>query len=298
MVGKTLVGAGFRPELLPLFVNTDGADIDVECTELISNRYFADNGGILNKSELDRLSAIPIILHGLSGNTASVTGPSRSYLEQVRQLADRVDAFAISDHLAFTAASDRSLGHLAPNLFDSELLTATRDHIEVMNEVTGRRICLENLATTVMMSGSTYTPEEYYLRLLDTSADWDCLLDVTNLWINSVNRDVDPEAFITAIPPERLRYLHLAGGTWHNGEMIDSHSAPVHTEVFDLLHVVLDHARPQAIIIERDSDWDGAVEQVRDDLATVRAIVAEHQPDSGESEPIRGVRLDAVAVDA
>jgi uncharacterized protein len=287
----TLVGAGYRPELPGIFDMDNPA---VDCAELVADRYFGE-GGFCRSWELRSLAGLPVIAHGLSGNTASFLGPDLSYLEQIRHLVDDVDAITYSDHLALTAVAGRELGHLAPNLFDDELLEAAAGNIRRMVEVTGRRVCLENLATTTMISGSTYNPEEFYLAMLGVSDQWDCLLDLTNVWINSQNRAVDPEAFVDAIPPERIGYIHLAGGTRLHGELVDTHSHAVHVEVFDLLDRVLQRATPQAIIIERDSNWEGAEEELRSDVARVRSIVSSHQSPvdravSGES-PVAGDEL-------
>jgi uncharacterized protein len=276
-MGMTLVGAGYRPELHDLFV---GASAEVECAELIANRYFATEA-VARPWELAELSGLPLVVHGLSGNVASVSGPDASYLGHIAQLADFTSAVAYSDHLAFTATPERSLGHLAPNRFDDELLGLAAGHIETMGRLTGRRVCLENLATKVMVTGSTYTPEEFYLQLLDASTGWDCLVDLTNVWINSQNRPVDPEKFIDAIPPSRLRYVHLAGGQWMHGELVDSHSAAVHPEAFELLAYLLDRAEPAVIIIERDGNFEGAEAEMRADLATARELVAARSRRSG-----------------
>ena len=265
------VGAGYRPELRELF--EDGKR-QVGCVELIANRYFA-TGGVNRSWEIAQLSGLPIILHGLSGNVASATGPSREYLEQMRILAEHTGAVICSDHLAFTASKDRSLGHLAPNLFDDELLDCACRNIELIAEVTGRRPCLENLATKTMIGGSKYTPEEFYLLLLERSDAWDCLLDLTNIWINAQNRPVEPTDFISGIPPERIRYVHLAGGRWMHGELVDSHSEAVHPEAIDLLGLLLESSEPEAVIIERDSNWQHAYQEVAEDLVTVRRVVAE-----------------------
>jgi len=269
----TMVGAGYRHELPGLF---HGEEPAVDCCELIADRYFGDKG-FSRAWELRRIAGLPTITHGLCGNAASVHGPDTAYLGQIRRLADAIDAIAYSDHLALTGVTGRALGHLAPNLFDDELLAASVRNIEKMVDITGRRPRLENLATKTMMTGSKYTVEEFYLQLLDASDQWDCLLDLTNTWINSENRGVDALAFIDAIPPERLGYIHLAGGIRNHGEWVDSHSQAVHTEVFDLLDYLLARVAPMAIIIERDSNFAGAEAELRADLSRVREIVAKHQ---------------------
>ncbi len=272
-----MVGAGYRPELPELYSGPDGCAVDV--VELVADRYFADSG-FCRSWELRELgvAGIPVAIHGLCGNVASVSGPTEAYLGRIARLADAVGAVAYSDHLAFTAAGGHALGHLAPNRFDDELLECAVANIARISAATGRRVRLENLATTTMISGSTYTPEEFYRELLDASPEWDCLLDLTNIWINSQNRPLDAEAFIDSLPAERIRYIHLAGGTRHGEEWIDSHSRPVHEEVFRLLERVLTRANPDIIFIERDTDWEGAADQVRADLATVRSILAAADP--------------------
>jgi uncharacterized protein (UPF0276 family) len=270
----TYVGASYRPELAGLFAGETPA---IDCTELIADRYFGRSGtGFSRAWELRRLLGVPTIIHGLCGNAASVHGPEPEYLAQIRRLADAVSAIAYSDHLAFTGVPGRALGHLAPNLFDDDLLAAAAANIARIADLTGRRVCLENLAVKTTISGSRYTPEEFYLRLLETSDQWDCLLDLTNIWINSRNRTVDPVKFIDALPAGRVGYIHLAGGILVDGEWIDSHSQAVHEEVFGLLDHLLAKSSPIAVIIERDGSWSGAEAELRADLSRVRAIVAGH----------------------
>jgi uncharacterized protein len=274
----TLVGAGYRPEMPGLF---HGEEPAVDCAELVADRYFGETG-FSRAWELRRLAGLPTIAHGLCGNTASVHGPDPAYLAQIRRLVDAIDAIAYSDHMALTGVTGRALGHLAPNLFDDELLTAAAGNIAMMMDVTGRRPCLENLATKTMITGSAYTVEEFYVRLLDVSDQWDCLIDLTNIWINSQNRDVDPLRFIDSIPAERVGYIHLAGGIKEHGEWVDSHSNAVHDEVFELLDYLLARAAPIAVIIERDTNFAGAEAELRADLGRVRQIVAKHQGEIGD----------------
>jgi uncharacterized protein (UPF0276 family) len=266
----TLVGAGYRPEMRQLF-ESDGV-LAVECVELIADRYITEEG-LTRAWELTPLEGIPTLIHGLAGNVASASGPDSAYLERMALLADVTSAAIYSDHLAFTGSGDHGLGHLAPNRFDDELLELSATHVATIAAQTGRRVLLENLATNVVLPGSTYTPEEFYLRLLQVSDEWDCLLDLTNVWINAQNRRVDTLGFIGSIPPERVRSVHLAGGQRIGAEWVDSHSQRVHEEVFDLLRCLCQRAKPDFVIIERDSNWRHAEEEVGSDLGRTREII-------------------------
>jgi uncharacterized protein (UPF0276 family)/alkylation response protein AidB-like acyl-CoA dehydrogenase len=278
----TLVGVSYRPEISGLCHGTAAV---ADCVELIGDRYHGSAEGFARSWELRSVAGLPTIIHSLCGNAASAHGPEDGYLARVRRLADAVSPLLCSDHLAFTGAPGRELGHLAPNLFDDELLGAAARNIERIVAATGRRICLENLATKTVITGSEYQPEEFYLRLLDESDQWDCLLDLTNLWLNSRNRSVDPVKFIDAIPPHRIGYVHLAGGIQVHGEWVDSHTQPVHEEVFELLDYLLTRAAPAALIIERDGNWAGAEAELRADLSRARAIVAARQAASEPQPP-------------
>jgi hypothetical protein len=251
----------------------------VDCAELIGDRYFAAEG-FCRAWELQGLAdaGVGMIVHGLSGNFASVTGPNDEYLDQIAKLFEGTAAIGYSDHLAFTGTGEHALGHLAPNRFDDELLELAAGHIDRVGRRTGRRVCLENLATTTMMSGSTYTPEEFYLKLLEVSPGWDCLLDLTNIWINAQNRPLDVYGFLDELPADRVRFIHLAGGRRIGDELVDTHSNQVHPEVFPLLEYLLTKATPDVILIERDSNWEGAEAEVRSDLGRVREMLRHTVP--------------------
>jgi len=117
------------------------------------------------------------------------------------------------------------------------------------------------------------------------SDQWDCLLDLTNIWINAQNRPVDAVEFVLAIPPSRIRYLHLAGGRWLHDELVDTHSESVHPEVYDLLATLLSVARPEAVIVERDSNWRNAYDEVVDNIARARSVIEAVQ----QHETVTGV---------
>jgi uncharacterized protein (UPF0276 family) len=265
-MNRPLIGAGYRPELPGLY--------DAAPHQLVDVRYFATEGFSF-PWELEALAdaKLPVTLHGLSGNVASVGGPDDQYLDQIAKLADATDARYYSDHLAMTEAGGHALGHLAPNRFDDQLLECAAANIARIVDRTGRRVRLENLATTTMIAGSTYTPEEFYRELLSASDQWDLLLDLTNVWINSRNRPLDAVEFIDSLPAERISYIHLAGGE-RREEWIDTHSQAVHEEVFDLLVHLLERVTPDVIMVERDQNWEHAKAEVIEDLARVRDIVA------------------------
>jgi uncharacterized protein (UPF0276 family) len=70
-----------------------------------------------------------------------------------------------------------------------------------------------------------------------------------------VNLGFDPYEFLASIPLERTVQIHLAGGRYVKDVLVDTHSAPVHETVWEMLGYVLDRAPVKAILLEWDQDW-------------------------------------------
>jgi uncharacterized protein (UPF0276 family) len=119
---------------------------------------------------------------------------------------------------------------------------------------------------------------EFLSRVLTrTGCGW--LLDVTNVYANAVNHGYDPYAFIREVMPAAHRVqMHLAGGYFDEKAQryFDSHSFPVHQEVWDLYRFALQEGRGkvEAVFIERDADFP-TESGWRDEVREARAIAEE-----------------------
>jgi hypothetical protein len=100
-----------------------------------------------------------------------------------------------------------------------------------------RRIALENVSYYAA-PGAELSEIEFLSAVLD-EAGCDLLLDVNNIYVNSVNHRYDPVEFLQSLPGDRIAYAHIAG---HQNEaedlIVDTHGADVIPGVWDLL----DHA--------------------------------------------------------
>jgi uncharacterized protein (UPF0276 family) len=108
------------------------------------------------------------------------------------------------------------------------------------------------------------------------AADCDLLLDVNNVYVNSVNHRYDAKAFIAAMPAERVAYLHIAG---HYNEapdlIVDSHAAAVIDPVWDLLDHTYAHCGVKTTLLERDFRFPPLAELL-DELKHIRTIQHPH----------------------
>ena len=75
-----------------------------------------------------------------------------------------------------------------------------------------------------------------FLNTVLEQADCQLLLDVNNVYVNSVNHKYDPKEFLKALPGQRIAYGHIAG---HYNEaddlLVDTHGADVVDPVWLLL---------------------------------------------------------------
>ena len=111
---------------------------------------------------------------------------------------------------------------------------------------------LENVTYYMVVSDREMTELEFTLAILER-ADCGLLLDVNNVYINSINHGFDAEAFIRAIPPERIGQIHLAGHEDMGDLIKDTHDRPVSEDVWALFETTIDHAGPVTTNIEWDS---------------------------------------------
>ena len=83
---------------------------------------------------------------------------------------------------------------------------------------------------------STEMDELHFINEVLESADCDLLLDINNVYVNSINHGYDPSEFLRGLPRQRIAYGHIAG---HSKEeealLIDTHGTDVTEAVWDLL---------------------------------------------------------------
>ena len=84
-------------------------------------------------------------------------------------------------------------------------------------------------------------------------ADCGLLLDVNNIYVNSINHQYDAREFMASLPGHRVVYGHIAG---HYNEAedlrVDTHGADVIDPVWDLLDLAYKQFGVFPTLLERD----------------------------------------------
>ena len=129
----------------------------------------------------------------------------------------------------------------------------------------GRRIAVENVSSYLSFRADRL-PEWEFLAAVAEEADCGILLDVNNVFVSAHNHGFDPEAYVDAIPAERVFQIHLAGHSVEGPLRIDTHDARVCDEVWALYAYALARTGPVSTLIE----WDDRIPP----LATLEAEAA------------------------
>nr|WP_274533172.1 DUF692 family multinuclear iron-containing protein [Photorhabdus temperata] len=74
---------------------------------------------------------------------------------------------------------------------------------------------------------------EFMNRIIKGS-DCGMLLDINNLYINSMNHNYDPKEFLLKLPLDHVVEIHLAGGAYKFDMIIDTHANDIWSEVWEL----------------------------------------------------------------
>ena len=224
----------------------------VDWLEIISDNYLCAGGKPLHM--LDTIRAdYPMAMHGVSLSIGSADGLDRPYLQQLRQLAERIEPLWISDHLCWTGLSGHNSHDLLPLPYTVEALGVVVEHVRQVQDTLGRRLVLENVSSYLTYRSDEMT-EWQFLREVCERADCLLLLDVNNIYVSSVNHDFDPIEYLHALPPERIQQIHLAGHSDNGNHIVDTHDHPVAEPVWALYAEACRLLGSVATMVERDDN--------------------------------------------
>lgn len=225
---------------------------NVDWFEVVTENYLVPGGKPLHY--LDRIrERYPLVMHGVSMSIGSTSPLNIDYLEQVKQLAARIQPQWISDHLCWTGVDGINLHDLMPLPYTEEALRHLVKRIKQVQDFLGRRMVFENVSSYVSYSTSEMSEWEF-IATLANEADCELLLDINNVYVSSVNHGFDPVEFVKGIPVNRVRQFHLAGHQNNGTHIVDTHDAPVADAVWDLYRFARRHFGDVATMIERDDN--------------------------------------------
>ncbi len=247
------VGVGYRARFSEAFLNTRP---NVSWIEVVTENYLPKNGRDTRATQtLRRLRRdFPVALHGLGLSLGSAEPLNREYLECLAWLEREMEPFLVTDHLCWTGVAGDNLFDLLPIPCTQEAVALVAGKIQCAQDLLKRPLGIENITYYAQPKGGEM-PEADFLNELSERTGCKLLLDVNNIYVNSVNLAVDPLEFLTRLKLGNVAEIHLAGHSKaKNGLLIDTHGAPVAEEVWALYEWVQARVGIVPTMIERDDN--------------------------------------------
>ena len=244
----------------------------IDWFEIVSENYLVAGGKALYF--LDAIGEqYPLVMHGVS---LSIGGPhelDRDYLRQLKHLAERVQPAWISDHLCWSRGNAHQLHDLLPLPYTEESLQHVAARVRQVQDVIERPLVLENVSSYLRCADDQFS-EWQFLAALSELSGCELLLDVNNVYVSARNHGFDAWEFISSLPKQRVRQLHLAGHSDYGSYLIDTHDQPVSDPVWQLYQRTLQHLGPVSTLLERDDHFP-VLDELLGELDKARRVAAD-----------------------
>ena len=248
LVAKPLSGAGLglRREMLgQVNANTKGMDFWE-----IAPENWIPMGGKYQKILRQFTEQNPFVCHGLSLSIGSPEPIDVNFVKAVKHFLDEHNIHFYSEHLSYCSGNGH-LYDLMPIPFTEEAVKHVVQRVKQVQDIIERPLLLENVSYYAA-PGQQMSEQEFTLSVLK-EADCLMLLDVNNIYVNSINHHYDAGEFLAAMPSEKIVYGHIAGHFDEADDLkVDTHGADVIEPVWRLLQQAYELHGVFPTLLERD----------------------------------------------
>jgi uncharacterized protein (UPF0276 family) len=226
--------------------------------------------------------SLPVVMHCIGLSICSAEVFDEEYVSRLALWRARHDCVWASEHLSFSRSGTGHESNAAvalPVPYDREMLDLLIPRTRAVQMRLGCPFLLENNVYYFTFPYQEMT-EAQFLNELTLETGCHLLLDLHNVYTNSINHGFDARSFLSALDLTRVLELHIAGGSSLLGFHIDSHSGPAPEGVWELLEFVAPRAPSlRGVTFEfHESTWpllrdDGLLEH----LERARGVLADAQ---------------------
>jgi uncharacterized protein (UPF0276 family) len=257
-------GLGYRRSMATELA--DGPPQGLDFMEVAPENWIGIGGRMAR--QLRALSErLPFVLHGLSLSIGGPTPLDEQLVQAIGRFMREHDIRCYTEHLSY-CSDDGHLYDLLPIPFTAEAVHYVAGRIRRVQDILGQRIGMENVSYYAA-PGQEMSEIEFIRAVLD-EADCGLLLDVNNIYVNSINHGYDAHEFLRGLPGERIMYVHVAGHYEEAEDLrVDTHGADVIDPVWDLLSEAYAAFGLLPTLLERDFNIPplpqllGEVQQIR-----------------------------------
>jgi uncharacterized protein (UPF0276 family) len=220
--------------------------------EILSDNYLVAGGPALNYLLAIR-EHYPMVMHGVGMSLGGSDPLDKTYLQKLKNLIKQVQPVWVSDHLCWTAHQQQHMHDLLPLPQLESVVQHVATRIQQVQDYLGQRILIENVSSYLTYQSSEM-PEWAFLNAVAAKADCDILLDINNVYVNSVNHQFAPEVFLQQVDASRVKQIHLAGHKDHGDYLFDDHGSAVQAPVWSLYQTALKQIGAVPTLIEWDNN--------------------------------------------
>ena len=241
-------GLGLRREKLDDMLNSDLSPVSFM---EVAPENWINVGGSYGKKFRQFTEQYDFICHGLSLSIGSPAPLDEDLVKNIGRFLTLHNIKHYSEHLSY-CSDDGHLYDLLPIPFTEEAVHYVAERINRVQDILQQEISMENASYYTAAPGKEMEEIEFINAVLE-EADCGLLLDVNNIYVNSVNHQYDPVEFLKQLPAKRIRYAHIAGHYNEDPDLIvDTHGAEVIDPVWQLLHKAYEHFGVFPTLLERD----------------------------------------------
>ncbi len=250
-----MFGMGLRHQHFNDIVNrleTDVSSLGVDHFEIITENFLDTKGRPFHILKKIR-EHLPISFHGVSLSIAGDDDFNQAYLDKIKFLEKEFSPVLVSDHLCWTGTKNKNLHNLLPFPYTKGELKRISERVLKLQDFFKRSMIFENLSAYLQFNTNEMTEVDFFLELHQQTG-CEILLDLNNTYVNQFNFNISPNEWFEKIPPHAVREIHLAGFSDMGNHYFDTHSKPVHQEVWNLYQKFQKKFNNAITTIEWDED--------------------------------------------
>ncbi len=259
-------GLGLRRSFLTEIVDTPPENVNFY---EVAPENWITIGGKLGKQFRALTERFDFVCHGLSLSIGSTDPLDEKFVHDVKGFMHQHKIKFYSEHLSYCSHQGH-LYDLMPIPFTSEAVTHVANRIQRVQDILEQKIAIENVSYYAA-PGQEMDEIDFFNAVID-EADCDVLIDVNNIYVNSINHGYDAETFLRSIPSDRIAYAHIAGHYVEADDfLIDTHGADVIDPVWKLLAKAYELYGVFPTLLERDFNIP-SLDILLKEVDTIRSI--------------------------
>jgi len=240
-------GLGLRRSFLEEIVETPAENVSFY---EVAPENWMTIGGKLGKQFRAMTERFDFICHGLSLSIGSTDPLDEKFVYSVKNFMQQHQIKFYSEHLSY-CSHEGHLYDLMPIPFTPDAVTHVAKRIQRVQDILEQKIAIENVS--YYAAPGQEMDEIAFFNAVVEEADCDILIDINNIYVNSVNHGYDADAFLRAIPADRIAYAHIAGHYVEADDfLVDTHGAEIIDPVWKLLAKAYELYGVFPTLLERD----------------------------------------------